>query len=152
MTDLAGDESDSTSPSKRKEKRSSRRWSQSCGQSRGSRVGARPCGRDTRADELGIFALRHPLDTKEGIEEEVDRISVRWKFFFVFFSFLANLPKIQELLEMLLHQSVNHDGLSFPKKKCIPRYTIAIDLNLTIPLLNNLLPRVSFLVNRRNKS
>ena len=73
--------------------------------------------------------------------------------FFVFFSFLANLPKIQELLEMLLHQSVNHNGLSFPKKKIrIPRYTIAIDLNLTIPLLNNLLPRVSFLVNRRNKS
>jgi len=78
MTDLAGDESDSTSPSKRKEKRSSRRWSQSCGQSCGSWVGARPCRRDTRADELGIFVLRAaaPPRCKRRIEEEVDRISV----------------------------------------------------------------------------
>ena len=62
--DLAVDESDSTNPSKRKEKRSSRRRIQSCKESCGSRGGARPCGRDERADGLGIFALRHPLDTK----------------------------------------------------------------------------------------
>ena len=54
---------------------------------RGAGGGVGPCGRDTRADGLGIFCLAAPLGYKTRIEDQVDSLSVGWDFFYLLLFF-----------------------------------------------------------------